>query len=231
LGTFRRTNLHNGPGEIGTLFLDPKCQGLGLGGLLSRSRFLFMAQFPGFFEKTIVAEMRGVVDDNGSSPFWEAIGSHFFGIDFQRADYLSMKNKQFIAELMPRHPLYVAMLPTKAQRVIGEVHPNTLPALRMLQKEGFSFNGLVDIFEAGPLVSCKRHKIRTVRESQNAKLTELLEGEPQDVKACLISNTHLDFRACKALIQLSSEGEVQLSRETAEALEIEPGEEVRYILT
>lgn len=220
---------HNGPGEIGTLFLDPSCQGKGLGGLLSRCRFLFMAEFPDFFEKTIVAEMRGVVDDQGRSPFWEAIGSHFFGIDFKRADYLSMKSKSFIADLMPRHPIYVAMLPKEAQRVIGEVHPNTLPARMMLQKEGFSFNGLVDIFEAGPLVSCKRQQIRTVRESQRANLAGFCEPDSQEARKALVCNTRLDFRCVRTVFQANAADEIRIPEADAAALEVQAGDELRFI--
>jgi arginine/ornithine N-succinyltransferase beta subunit len=43
--------------------------------------------------------------------------------------------------------------------VIGQVHPDTEPALAMLKSEGFSYQGYVDIFDAGP-VECETGKIR-----------------------------------------------------------------------
>ena len=102
---------HNGPCEIGSLFLHPDYRRDGNGRLLSLSRFLFMAEHRQRFEPQVIAEMRGVIDDQGRSPFWDAVGKHFFEIDFPKADYLSMVNKKFIADLMPRHPLYVPLLP------------------------------------------------------------------------------------------------------------------------
>ena len=68
-----------------------------------------------------------MIDDKGRSAFWDAVGKHFFGIDLVKADYLSMVNKKFIADLMPRFPLYVPLLPPAAQAVIGQVHPETRP--------------------------------------------------------------------------------------------------------
>src|SRR6202012_5011720 len=117
------------------LFLAPAYRKDGNGRLLSMSRFLFMAEHPDYVDPTIIAEMRGVVDDQGHSPFWEAVGRHFFDIDFPTADYLSMVNKRFIADLMPKHPIYITLLPREAQAVIGKVHDQTEPAMAMLQQE------------------------------------------------------------------------------------------------
>ena len=64
-------------------------------------------------------------------------------------------SKAFIAELMPKFPLYSCFLSEDARNVIGKVHPDTEPALSMLKSEGFSYQGYVDIFDAGPAVSVK----------------------------------------------------------------------------
>lgn len=221
---------HSGPGEIGSLFLDRNSRKKGLGGLLSRSRFLFMAEHPDFFESSIVAELRGVVDDTGRSPFWDAVGTHFFGIDFPRADYLSIRNKQFIAELMPRHPIYLPLLPREAQDIVGRVHPRTEPALKMLEKEGFRFGGLVDIFEAGPVVACERKAIRTVWKSKRVSVAEVGPVEEDGgTSRCLIGNTRVDFRACSAPVREVAAGKLRLDPETAAALEVEAGDSVRYV--
>jgi len=116
---------HNGPTEIGSLFLSPKYWGNGHGRLLSLSRFLFMADFADRFEEEVVAEMRGVVDKDGKSPLWTALGSHFFQIGFPKAETLTSQSKKFIADLMPKHPIYIPLLPEAAREVIGKVHDNT----------------------------------------------------------------------------------------------------------
>lgn len=221
---------HSGPGEIGSLLLAPEARGQGWGGLLSRCRFLFMAEHSDLFEETIIAELRGIVDEQGHAPFWEAIGAHFFGMDYAEADYLVIKSKKFIADLMPRHPIYVPLLPAAAQAVIGQVHPDTRPALRLLEREGFTPTGWVDIFEAGPALSCPRQQIRTVRESIRARVSRT-GSLPASAPLSLLANTSMDFRACQAPAQMgeAGDGAVEISPEAAEALRVRTGDFVRYL--
>lgn len=108
LPTLFLSNDHTGSSELCTLFLDPKWRKEGNGYLLSKSRFLFMAAFRERFNEKVVAEMRGVIDEHGYSPFWESLGKRFFAMEFSRADYLcGTGQKAFIAALMPKHPLYI----------------------------------------------------------------------------------------------------------------------------
>ena len=63
-------------------------------------------------------------------------------MEFSTADYLTgLGEKSFIAELMPRHPLYMNLLPEEARAAIGEVHADTAPARRLLEQEGFRYEG------------------------------------------------------------------------------------------
>ncbi len=186
---------HDGPSEIGSLFLSPDYWGEGHGRLLSMSRFLFMAEFPERMETETIAEMRGVVDPHGVSPLWSALGSNFFQIDFPKADTLTARSKKFIAELMPEHPIYIPLLPYSAQAVIGQVHPNTEPAKAMLVKEGFEFRNRVDIFDGGPTLHCETAQIRAIRESRRGTVGEIVSSIATGVEQ-LISNASLSFRAC-----------------------------------
>ena len=179
---------HDGPSEIGSLFLSPDYWGGGHGRLLSMSRFLFIAEFPERFEDEMIAEMRGVVDRQGVSPLWSALGSHFFQIDFPKAETLTSQSKKFIADLMPKHPIYIPLLPESAQEVIGEVHVNTRPALVVLEKEGFEFRQLVDIFDGGPTLHCKTSEIRAVKTSRSG-IVAAIEKKPDDGERQLISNS------------------------------------------
>lgn len=218
---------HNGPSEIGSLFLHPDARKSGNGRLLSLSRFLFMAEYPRLIDPEVIAEMRGVIDEQGRSPFWDAVGKHFFDLEFPKADYLSIVNKEFIGDLMPRYPIYVPLLPAEAQAVIGEVHELTRPARRMLESEGFEFRGHVDIFEAGPMLHCKRDRIRSVRESVTAPVLgihEEIRGETEYV----IASRKCEFRAVKSRLQTSPQG-VEMNAETAEILGVSPGDGIRYI--
>ncbi|MET0154049.1 MAG: arginine N-succinyltransferase [Candidatus Binatia bacterium] len=219
---------HDGPSEMASLFLHPDYRQGGTGRMLSLARFLFIAEFPRLFDSRVISEIRGVVDSQGRSPFWDAVGRHFFDMEFPKADYLSVVNKEFIGELMPRHPIYVPMLPREAQAVIGKPHPESLGALRILESEGFRSSGMVDIFEAGPIVQCSRDSIRAVRESIRAKVGAIVDA-PLPGAPVLLSNGRADYRACQAPAARDGGGDVVLSRETARSLAIEVGAPVRTV--
>ncbi|MCC9609165.1 arginine N-succinyltransferase [Blastopirellula sp. JC732] len=221
---------HDGPTEIGSLFLRSEYRGGGTGRVLSLCRFLFMANHPSLFESEVIAELRGVIDDDGVSPFWEALGHHFFGIDFPNADMLSLYNKEFIEKLMPRHPIYVTLLPKEAQASIGEVHRLTAPARRLLEGEGLRWYDLVDIFEAGPILQCKREEIRAVRESR-VDVIAAIDDHPDGMgpyRKCIATTVGKSFLAAGGLLYLREDGLV-LEKSLAAALEVQPGESVRYV--
>ncbi len=217
---------HNGPSEIGSLFLAPDARRDGNGRLLSLGRFLFIAEHPTAFDSVVIAEMRGVVDEKGGSVFWDALGRHFFAIDFPTADYLSTVDKRFIADLMPTHPIYIPLLPKEAQQVIGEVHPDTRPALRLLEAEGFHRNDMVDIFEAGPVVECARDEIRTVRESASKQVVGIGD-ESYEAPESIVARVAGEFRVCRARLRARGEDGVLLPTRVALALGVKLGDRVR----
>ncbi|PHM67795.1 arginine N-succinyltransferase [Xenorhabdus stockiae] len=222
---------HTGYSELCTLFLDPAYHGGRNGIFLSRSRFLFVSAFRHLFPKTIFAEMRGVVNEQGESPFWNALGQHFFNVPFAQADYLTgIGAKTFIAELMPFHPIYVPLLPEEAQRAIGQVHENTVPARAILEKEGFSYHGMVDIFDAGAILQAEIDDVRTVKASRlvSVKRSENVSRQ-SDGRLCIVSNLH--FQDFKALLLNISDAidsdELHLTGAEMEALQVEEGNLVR----
>lgn len=218
---------HDGPTEIGSLFLSPDYWGSGHGRLLSLSRFLFMAQFPTRFEEETIAEMRGVVNKEGVSPLWAALGSHFFQIDFPKAETLTSQSKKFIADLMPKHPIYIPLLPPEARDVIGKVHENTKPALTVLEKEGYEFRNLIDIFDGGPTVHCKLSEIRAVQRSKSGTV-KAIEKEVEHGKQQLISNAKLDFKACLGDTTWDK-NDVTIDQVTALRLGIKVGDQIRCV--
>jgi arginine N-succinyltransferase len=217
---------HSGPTEIGGLFVVPEYREHGNGRLLSLFRFLFMAEHPGRFEPLVIAEMRGVVDDECRSPFWDALGRHFFEMDYCKADLLSAMDKKFIADLMPTCPIYVPLLPKAAQEVIGKVHENTKPALKLLEDEGFYFSGMVDIFEAGPVIHCKIADLRIVKESRSVRVDEITT-QGLDSVPFIIANVGRDFRAAMGQVGYSPSGGVFLTKESAAALDLNVGDRAR----
>ncbi len=226
------TNEYVGYTEVGTLFIKPDHRGGGAGRLAAQSRYLLMAAAPERFSNKVLAELRGVVDDEGVSPFWECLGRHFFSMDFADADKLSATtDNQFIMDLMPRYPIYVDLLPPEAREVIGRCHADGVGAYKLLQWEGFEFDRTVDIFDGGPLVAAQRRHIRTIQES---RVVTVEEGDPSTDPAArqglLSSNGLPDFRV--TLGKFASRGETGLvaSPDVLDALKLKPGSPARVWL-
>ena len=222
------SNDHTGYSELCTLFLDPEFRHSKNGQLLSKARFLFMAAFRERFADKVIAEMRGYSDSEGCSPFWEGLGRQFFAIDFSEADYLTgIGQKSFIAELMPKHPLYVDFLTPETRAVIGQVHPQTAPARAILESEGLRYEGYVDIFDGGPTLESYVSEIRAVRDS---RVLPVRLGTPSTERPLyLLSNDRFtQFRALLAHISLSDDA-VVLSAETAAALHVTAADTVRFV--
>lgn len=220
---------YNGCSEICTLFLKEKFRKSLAGKFLSRSRFLFMAQHLERFSEIVIAEMRGVIDEDGHSLFWQWLQEHFFSIDFPEADRLvGLGDKVFISELMPRYPIYANLLSPSAQAVIGKVHKNTLPALKLLEKEGFENRGYVDLFDAGPTVEARLANIRTVRESKTLPcVIEKITGT--DVLA-ICNEDITGFRSTFTQYAVFDDDNQQLkiSPSVANALNVNTGDSIRF---
>lgn len=221
-------NDYTGASEIGSLFLDSGYRKDGNGKFLSRSRFLLIAEFPDLFSDTIISEIRGVQDKKGHSPFYDNLAKHFFQMDFKDADYThATKGGQFIADLMPKYPIYVNLLTKEAQGVIGVPLEASKTAMGMLVNEGFSYEGYIDLFDAGPTIQADKSRIRTVRKSAKAKIKAI----EADVKGdeVMISNCRLkDFMVVRGRIGHSGAG-VTIDKETAEALQVGVGDDVRFV--
>lgn len=220
--------IHNGPAEICSLYLHPEFRNSQNGRFLSLSRFLFIAENRKHFESQVIAEMRGMVNDSGHSPFWDAVGKHFFKIDFPTADYLMVKNKSFIEELMPRTPIIANLLPEDAQNVIGKVHPNTEPAKRILEQEGFTFSGLVGVLEPGPVLIAELDEIRAIKESTVGEITQISE-KPFKSENFIISRTSGFFRCALGSVAKGKEGGFKIDGVTAAALKLRLGDKIRFV--
>ncbi|WP_051379055.1 arginine N-succinyltransferase [Derxia gummosa] len=163
-----------GAAELCSLLLRGDWRGGVAGRLLSKARLGFIAEFRALFGDEVCAELRGYQDDDGRVPFWEGLGRCFFGMDFERADDLSARGrKSFIAELMPKYPLYLDLLPRAAREAVGRVHPATLPARKLLEAEGLRDQGYVDIFDAGPVLQARIAELRVMRHSRRLPAGEV----------------------------------------------------------
>ena len=223
--TLYLSNDYTGASVLCSLYLSPDFRAGGNGHLLSRSRFMLMAQFPQRFATKVIAEMRGVSDDHGRSPFWEGLGRHFFTIDYGDAEHVvGMGNKAFIAELMPKHPIYTVLLSPEARAVIGKVHAQTAPALHLLERENFRMQGYIDIFDGGPTIESPTAEVRTIKRS---RLVKAVAGADTGAVPHLVANTKLDEFRCLLADLNPSGASAPLSKVQLEALRVKPGDTVR----
>ncbi len=230
--TLSLCNDYTGATEICTLFLQESHRKNGNGRFLSRCRFLFMAEHAERFSDCVIAEMRGVSDEAGRSPFYDWLEKHFLSIEFTQADYLTgIGNKSFIADLMPKYPVYVSLLSEEAQQVINKVHSNTVPALRLLEAEGFSRRGYVDIFDGGPTVEAERSQIKAVRESNKYQvLVDDAYGEDSQQKYIICNTKVENFRATQVKLTLrETANQVVITHDVAQALQVQQGDWVRLL--
>ena len=214
-----------GASEVGGLFLHPEVRAGGWGALLARSRYLFMKSHRARFGDRTLAELRGVMDEAGNAPFWDGLAGRFFGMTFPEADeFNAVHGTRFIADLMPRTPIYVDLLADGAKAVMGLPHPSGRAALRMLEHEGFVFDRYIDIFDGGPTVTAATDHIRTVSESRLDTLREI--GAKGGTKMLVAAGRLTDFRACCASVKRLPRKGVAIDEEAAELLEAKIGDQL-----
>lgn len=214
---------YTGCTEFGTLYLPPERRGQGRGRLLSLARFMFLAVHRRRFGEVVIAEMRGWMNEDGLSPFWDAVGQKFFGLEFDQADRLSGKEFRFMQDMLPGTPIHVDLLPKAAIDVIGRSHSGSEPAAAMLRRQGMRDHGYIDIFDAGPCLDAFIDDLDVVRRARRRSVhitTAVAAGQ-----SGLVANTQL---ASFAVIEASvtHDDRQPLTPEQAEALGVADGDSI-----
>ncbi len=208
-------NDYDGVAEVGTLLLQPMKRGAGAGRLAANARYLLIAAFANAFPATIMAELRGYRNPvTDTAPFWEAVGKHFFNLSFDLADEFSAKDYRFIADLMPKVPIYTKLLPQDAQNSIAKVHNDAIPAEKMLYERGFRFRGLIDIFDGGPVMDAYQKHIDVIKNAKTVKLKigtalkpayglvgNFVGASPKDIKIFQGTTDGHDLYICEKTLQ------------------------------
>jgi arginine N-succinyltransferase len=217
-----------GSAEVGSLFLSPDARGGRFGKFLARARYLFIAQKPEIVAEDVCAELRGWRAPDGSQPFWDSLGRHFFDMEFEAADlHNATYGNQFIQDLMPRHPVYECFLSRAALDCIGRPHDSAKPAFDMLIDEGFEFDNYIDIFDGGPLVDCKVNRIKTVKESAVFKVAAISDVGDAPV-TLMAAGAVQTFRCVKEPAKLDAD-KLTINAESAKALNVKIGDDVRCV--
>lgn len=223
------TNDLTGSTEVGALFLQPAYRRDRMGKMVSMARFLFIAAFRDKFADQTIAEMRGVHDTEGKAPFYSSLPRHFFEMSFTEADYINAtQGNQFINDLMPKYPIYVSLLPKRAQRVIGEVNAASEPAKLMLERQGFKYTGYVDIFDGGPTMVAETDRIDVVTGSVVARIGRVMELPEETPKYIASNDQFATFRCAAGRLQVLEDGAVAITPRFASRLQLAEGASLRY---
>ncbi|PAW51493.1 arginine N-succinyltransferase [Pseudomonas moraviensis] len=195
--------------------------------LLSRARLLFIAAHASRFADAVITEIVGYSDENGHSPFWDALGKHFFDLPYVEAERLcGLQSRTFLAELMPQYPIYVPMLPPEAQACIGRIHPDGQEAFDILEREGFETNSYIDLFDAGPTLYARTANIRSIARSQTATVRQQAQIDARG--RYLVSNDALHgFRAIVAELDYQPDRRLSLTPALCTALKVTDGSTIR----
>lgn len=218
-------NEFDGWSEVGGLFLDARWRGSGAGRVMARARYLFIARHRRRFARQVLADLRGYQTPDGASPFWDGLGRHFFDMPFEAADrFNSLTGNQFIADLMPKYPIYVRLLPAAAQAAIGQPHPLGQPAVKLLEEEGFDYHRYIDIFDGGPTMTARIDSLKAVREARATPL-----GAPADPAAggdrLICAGEAAGFRLVRGTMRVEA-GRLHLDEAAQAALGVASGDEV-----
>ena len=112
--------------------------------------------------------------------------------------------------------------------MLGQVHPRTRPALRMLEEEGFRDLGWVDLFDGGPVIGCRLGEIRAVRDSRSPVVGAVAEGAATGERL-LVAAYDPEFRAVSCLARFGENGALVLDADAAAALQLGVGDTVRVV--
>ena len=212
-----------GPTELCSLFVPLAHRKSGVGRLLSFGRFLYIKAHDARFTNTLFAELRGKIDKNKISPFWDAVGRNFFSKTFCEVLDMLQYGKGFIAEFLPKHPIYIKLLTQVVQACIEQVDVYTKGAYTMLQKLGFTKSGEIDVLDAGPRLVTTKETATILQKAKKVTVSSIKAHAHND--DYFVSTCNKKFRACYASCLLENDT-VALSKKTAEILQVELGESV-----
>jgi arginine N-succinyltransferase len=164
LGMFRRErtlllgNDHTGAAELGDFALDEAL--IEDGCAIEPATRLVSAALHWLRERPrrddevdrVIAALPGVRMADGSSPFWNGLGRHFYGGDVAplRARF-GESWEWHLAALLPRHPLVVSILDEAAQAAIAATHPSVVAWRTALFAAGLRPGQHVAIHDGGPV--------------------------------------------------------------------------------
>lgn len=156
--------------EVGSLFLHPDHRSTGAGRFLAQARYMLMATDMRMRGRPIVAQLRGVCDATGASPFYSAVWEERLGMSYGASDVrLAEEGAGFLLDRFAGLEVDVSRLPRAAAATIGQPHQSAAGALRLLLQEGFEPSNLVDLADGGPIVLGRLSSLRSVKSAPTVR--------------------------------------------------------------
>jgi arginine N-succinyltransferase len=150
-------------------------------------RLRITGQGAGAPEPVLIVELPGWRAHDGRSPFWGALGAHFYeGDPAAAAERLGPDWRSHVAALLPREPLLVSFLAQAAQDVLGRPVPAVQATADALRAEGLRDGRYVTIDDGGPIYESPLDVLPGWREAR-----EVLVRQGDDVAAgepCLLAD-------------------------------------------
>ena len=190
--------------QLCSFYITPELADSDYSSLITLSRLIYMVLSAERFAKQWMVVLPGVVDQQGNAPFWDHVGRKFLGIDYKQVEYYnSTHEKTFIAEMMPYHPLYIALMNEQAQKAIGLVDHDVQAECSLLNEQGFKLGKYVGIFDAGAILTSSSDSITLADKimpislqvnhtTQSTQSFLVAIKEKNDFKSCLLNGVLID---------------------------------------
>jgi arginine/ornithine N-succinyltransferase beta subunit len=203
--------------ELNAIYVGPAGRGRRLGTLLSRGRLLFLHLVRSQTPATVAAHLRGRFDPDGFAPFWQCFGARFVPwATSVEAEAVLAAGPEQIAQLTD---LVLPLTPTDLDS-LGKVNSASLPAFRMLMKEGLRSNGMYDPIDGGPTVAGEITETWTSHHRVHGRAVIDRRGQTD---ALVSAPSAARFVAMRTGIDITDESEIRLAGEDAELLGLESG--------
>jgi arginine N-succinyltransferase len=148
---------------------------------------LVMASRRTRYADTLIAELPGLRDGAGQSPFWHGLGRHFYSGDPALAAIRHGDDwRSHVAALLPRQPVTTAFLPAAAQAAIAQVTPSSRPQRELLEACGLRYSHHVTVHDGGPVLEADLDALPAVTGSRSWRLDDGDSDAPHAGTALLL---------------------------------------------
>jgi arginine N-succinyltransferase len=139
--------------------------------LLVRAALLRLASQRSRFAPRLIAELPGVRDAQGRSPFWDGLGRHFYAGDpAEAAARHGPAWRSHVASLLPRQLVYASFLTPAAQAAIARADPASALLREVLEESGLRYGHHVAVDDAGPVLEAETDALPGVSQARPLRL-------------------------------------------------------------